>query len=498
MLSKSKYCAFVQCPRNLWLQIHDPDAAKEDRNLDSKLSQGNEIGDLAMQLFGDFTEVTAYKADGRLDLTEMIKRTARLMAEGCEVICEASFSYGGSYCAVDILRRMGDGYAIYEVKSSTNPSDIYYTDIAYQKYVLEHCGVKVTGCYLICINKTYVFDGSLKLDQLFKIIDVASEVSERIGAVKDNIALAEDIIALDEEPVCDLFLGCHKPYDCPFFDHCSSHLPSPSVFDLYSINFEYAAKCVKEGRAALTDILDDDKITKNAIRRLQIDHALADLGTHIDKKGIREFLSTLKYPLYFLDFESVQLPIPRYVGTKPYAQIPFQYSLHYIETEGGELMHKEFLAEDINSDPLRPLAEALCLDIPTDGCVIVYNKTFESGRLNELAGYFPDLGDHLLAIRDNIVDLVIPFRKGYYYNRNMGGSFSIKSVLPATFPGDPSLDYHNLDGVQNGDDAMNAFPHLHEMTPEQRERTRHSLLKYCELDTYAMVKLWDELCRAAK
>ncbi len=497
MLSKSKYCSFIQCPRSLWLQIYKPEVAAEDKGLEGKLTRGNEIGDLAMQLFGDYVEVTAYKEDGRLDLTEMINRTARLMSEGQQVICEASFSYGGSYCAVDILKREGDGYSIYEVKSSTRPNDIYYTDIAYQKYVLEHLGIKVKGNYLICIDNEYVFDGTLRLDQLFKIIDASSEVANLIGEVEENIRLAENIIAMTDEPICELSLRCHKPYDCPFFDHCSSHLPSPSVFDLYSVKFEYAARCVSEGRAAFCDLLNDEKIMKNGIRRLQIDHALNELGTHINKEGIREFLSEISYPLYFLDFESMQLAIPRYVGTRPYSQIPFQYSLHYIESEGGELMHKEFLAHE-DEDPLRPIAEQLCRDIPTSACVMVYNKNFESARLKELAGYFPDLKDHLLAIRDNIVDLVVPFRKGYYYNRNMGGSFSIKSVLPAIFPDDAELDYHSLDGVQNGDDAMNTFPRLSLMSEEEREAARQSLLSYCKLDTYAMVKVWEELCRAAK
>ena len=86
-------------------------------------------------------------------------------------------------------------------------------------------------------------------------------------------------------------------------------------------------------------------------------------------------------------------------------------------------------------------------------CVTAYNKAFECTRLKELAETFPDLAEHLLNIRSNIVDLLVPFQSGYYYNRAMGGSFSIKSVLPAIFPDDPELDYHNLEGVHNGGEA---------------------------------------------
>ena len=188
----------------------------------------------------------------------------------------------------------------------------------------------------------------------------------------------------------------------------------------------------------------------------------------------------------------MQPVIPEYVGTHPYAQIPFQYSLHYIEYEGGPLLHKEFLAES-GTDPRRAIAEQLCEDIPINVCVTAYNKAFECTRLKELAEFFPDLAEHLLNIKDNIIDLLIPFQSGYYYNKAMGGSFSIKSVLPALFPNDPALDYHNLELIHNGGEAMTIFPKIKDMSPEERATTRHNLLKYCELDTFAMVKVWEKL-----
>ena len=221
-------------------------------------------------------------------------------------------------------------------------------------------------------------------------------------------------------------------------------------------------------------------------------YAVSDLGTYIDKPAIKDFLNTLSYPLYFLDFETIQQVIPQFEGTKPYQQIPFQYSLHYIEYEGGPLLHKEFLAES-GTDPRRLIAESLCKDIPMDVCVTAYNKGFECARLKELAETFPDLSHHLLNIRSNIKDLLTPFQSGYYYNKAMGGSFSIKSVLPAIFPNDPSLDYHNLDQIHNGTEAMTIFNKIKDMSPEEQEKTRYNLLKYCELDTYAMVKVWKEL-----
>lgn len=262
------------------------------------------------------------------------------------------------------------------------------------------------------------------------------------------------------------------------------------------MRFSKKIELYRRGIITYQELLNSDEITNDKQLR-QMEFALQDKGTYVEKENIRDFLSNLSFPLYFLDFETMQPVIPKYVGTKPYAQIPFQYSLHYIENEGGELKHKEFLAES-GTDPRRALAEQLCSDIPMGVCVTAYNKAFECTKIKELAETFPDLAEHLLNIKDNIVDLLVPFQSGYYYNRAMGGSFSIKSVLPAIFPNDPGLDYHNLEGVHNGGEAMTIFPQIQFMEPEDQKKTRHNLLKYCELDTYAMVKVWKELVRVAE
>ena len=188
----------------------------------------------------------------------------------------------------------------------------------------------------------------------------------------------------------------------------------------------------------------------------------------------------------------MQPVIPQFPRSHPYDQIPFQYSLHYIEREGGELKHKEFLGVS-GEDPRRALAQRLVDDVPRNACVLAYNKAFECTRIKELSELFPDLANALTDIRLHIVDLLVPFQKGYYYNRAMGGSFSIKSVLPALFPDDPALNYHNLEGVHNGGEAMTVFPEIKDMPPEEAEAARRNLLKYCELDTLALVKLWQKL-----
>lgn len=504
-LSKSKYTGLWQCPKIAWLRQYKPEAATIDEMVEARFVAGNMVGDLAMGLFGDFVEVTTYNGE-KLDLPKMIEKTVIEMEKGTENICEASFSYNGLYCAVDILKKDGDGWAIYEVKSSTkhmnddgsytDDKEVYVADISYQKYVLEHCGVKVTGTYLVCLNGDYVFDGTLDLSQLFFISDVSDEVPAETLKIEPNLAIAEKVLTSDEEPDIDLGIYCKKPYDCSFWKYCSKNIPEQSVFKLYRLPSKKKFEYYHNGWITYRDLIDNAPITNEKQLR-QIEFALEDKGTYVNKAEIAVFMKSLSYPLYFLDFETMQPVIPEYVGTKPYAQIPFQYSLHYIEHEGGELKHKEFLAES-GTDPRRALAERLCEDIPMNVCVTAYNKAFECTRIKELAETYPDLSDHLTNIRNNIVDLLVPFQSGWYYNKAMGGSFSIKSVLPAIFPDDPSLNYHNLEGVHNGGEAMTIFPKIQHMSPEDQKIARHNLLKYCELDTYAMVKVWQELVRVTQ
>ena len=490
--SKSKYTTFIRCPKMLWLNNYHPELAEDDPSAKDRMDKGNIVGDLAMGLFGAYEEMTATDENGYIDRDKMVANTQDALQRGVENICEAAFSYNGLYCAVDILRKEKDGYAIYEVKSSTEVKHIYIVDISYQKYVLEKCGIKVTGTYVVNINSTYLFDGTLDIKQFFKITDVDNMVEQEynIPAIEANLDYAQRILECTEEPDHDLSHGCRSPYKCAFWKYCTQHIPAPSVFDIPGIKFPKALDLYQRGFADLKDARACEKF--GDAKKRWIDYTLSDQPVHVDKDKIKAFLDGLSYPLYFLDFESMNLTIPEYPNSKPYTQILFQYSLHYIESGGGEIKHKEFLGVS-GEDPRRALAEQLVQDIPTDGSVIVFNNAFEIPRLQELADIFPDLAPQLIRIKNNVVDLYRPFQKMYYYNKACDSSTSIKRILPAMFPDDPTLDYHNLEGIHNGGEAMTIFPLIKDMPPAEQEITCKNLLKYCELDTYATVKIWQKL-----
>ena len=494
-LSKSIYVNVWRCPKAAWISKYHPEWVEIPESRQALFDAGHEVGDLARGMFGPYVDVTTCREDGSLDKTGMIRRTAEEMEKGTPVICEAAFSYGGLYCAVDLLRKDGDGWAAYEVKSSTHLQDYYTADVSYQKYVLENCGVRLTGVYLVHIDNTYVLGPEgLDLSGFFRINDLWEEASraqrETVPAVLET---AERVLGSAEEPAMEMSEAC---VDCDFFACCFRDLPERNVFDLYRLGKKKAVDFYRRGLVSYEQ-LEEAGVISNKTQLRQMDAWLRDRGILAEKEPLRAFLSTLSYPLYFLDFETMGLAVPIYPGTKPFEAIPFQYSLHSVEKEGGELRHREFLAES-GTDPRRAVAEALCRDIPADACVTAYNKSFECSRLRELAAAFPDLAGHLLAIEGNIADLLVPFQSGWYYQREMGGSFSIKSVLPALCPGDPELDYHALEGVHNGTEAMGTFPEIRFMPPEEQARARRNLLAYCRLDTLAMVKVWEALKRAAE
>lgn len=493
-LSKSRYTQFRLCDKSLWLDVFKPEEALIDDAAKDRFAAGIEIGNMAKGLLGESEDMTVNRPDGSLDYIRMIEKTADAVARGVENICEAAFSIDGNYCAVDILHKTQEGYAIYEVKSSTQEDkEIYAWDVAYQKYVLTRCGFNVAGTFLVCINNEYVRQGEIDLRLLFEVHDISDAVDKESARVELNIRLAKTVLE-GNEPDTGLSMGCHKPYHCAFWKYCTKSLPKPSVFNVNHLIFKKKLALHCAGRDSFESIAD---YNLNTVQRIQVECTLNKCH-HINRDGLKSFLKSLWYPLYYLDFETIRPIVPLYDGTHPYQQLTTQYSLHYQESEGGTIFHREYLAPSVGN-PLRPTAERLCEDIPADACIIVYNKTFECGRLKEMANMFPDLANHLMAIHDNVRDLYAPFKSGYYYVPAMGGSFSIKSVLPALFPNDPDLDYHALDEIcQNGGMAMNLFPQLQKMSPEDEARTRKALLNYCHLDTLAMVKVLEKLYDAVR
>ena len=302
------------------------------------------------------------------------------------IITEASFVYNHNFCSVDILKNDIDGVEIYEVKSSSDISQIYYDDVFYQYYVLTNLGLNVKKASIVYINRDYIRHGALDIHKLFNIKDVTDLAKSNLPNIKNNIDDINNFMNKynkESEPKIPLSMSCFDPYSCSYWQYCTKALPKPNVFDIASMKKEDKIKYYNSGLISFNDLKNSDI---NAKYLEQINFELENLEPKINKEAIKNLMDSLIYPLYFIDYETFQLAVPEYEGTKPYQQLPFQYSLHIIRDEDAKAIeHKEFLAQIDDKDFLRHFAQSMIKDIPDNGSVIIYNNSFEPSRNRELA-----------------------------------------------------------------------------------------------------------------
>ena len=517
--SKSKFVStYTTCNKYAWLDKYK----KEEKTAHSEFTKylfetGHVVGELAKKYFNIDADATVLKEDGSQDNAAMIEVTKKLLEAGAKIIAEASFSFDGLFCSVDILEKHDDGtYNIYEVKSSKiepkkkkdyykGVKERYVIDAAYQKYVLELCGYKIDKVFVVLLADNYVRGGELDLKGYFKPCEVTERTTLLQDEIKNKLDEIESVISSENEPESMFTQSC---YDCEYFAYCkkSKDVPTPSPFDLFNMDFKDKCDLYNNGISffdveAIEERLDLIKARKKLKKagKNHIQYYNCPNDTYIDKAEIEKFLDTLSFPLYALDFETYQAKVPECEGMSTGEVVPFQYSLHIIKNvndimTGQNLEEKHFI--DISGeDPRRAIAERLVKDIPFGACVIACNKGTESSIIKKLAERYKDLYDHLRSF--GYADPQDLFQNGHYYNSRMGNSFSIKSILPALYPDDADMNYQNLEGeVKNGGEAMNAIHKAKQLEGEALEKYKQDLIEYCALDTYAIVKVLKKLYEA--
>lgn len=475
-LSKGLYIRGCQCHKSLWLHKNNPELKGEVTSFQqAAFNAGNDVGELACGLFPGGVMVP-YEG---LSIPGQVARTATAIADGKEVIYEASFEFDGIFVKVDILRRGELGWEIYEVKGSTGVKDVHRNDVALQLYVLTGAGLDVSRVCLVHLDNSYVRQGEIEVEKLFVIADLTDEARGRQDEVEANIETLREML---RGAMPDVSIGpqCEDPYACDFMEHCWKEVPEDSVFDLSGRGIDRFAY-YHGGARRLEDLPLEDL---NRSQRMQVELHLAQ-GEHVDPAGIKEFLEELWYPLVYLDFETFMSAIPLFDGTRPYQQVPFQYSIHVQREPGGEVEHYEYLAEP-KVDPRPALIGGLLSTIPEGACVLAYFMAFERSRIDELARDFPNFADELLAMNENIRDLIVPFKRRHAYRWTQYGSASIKSVLPAFVP---ELSYKGMP-IADGGMAMESYHTMCALQdPTELAEIRKNLLAYCHLDTLAMVEL---------
>ena len=489
-LSKSKILAYRQCPKRLWLEIHKPDL-RDDSASETVFRIGHQVGEIARTIYDPEGHGVTIDIEA-LGHGEALAQSAVLLSQGITPIFEAGVTIEGALAYADVmLPDQQDGilaWKMIEVKSSGSVKDYHCDDIAVQTFIATSMGIRLSSISVAHIDSSFIYPGNGDYRGLLKENDLTEEAISRSGEVREWLAGAQAVAALSDEPEIEPGPHCGNPYTCGFCEYCNRDQIGPEPeYPLTSLpNFNWRKQEMME-ELGIDDLrLVPDKYLSDRQAHVKA-HTVA--GTvFFDAEGAAADLAPYGFPAYFLDFETARFTVPVWEGTRPFQQIPFQFSLHIL-SEIGTLQHHGFL--DLSGeDPSHACALSL-IDLCGDhGPVFAYNASFECRVMRELSGRFPDLAPALDSIMDRVVDLY-PIAKDRYYNPSQHGRWSLKAVLPAAIP---DLSYDELDGVHDGNMAGEAFMEaIHpDTTPERKKVIEDQLNAYCHLDTFAMVRLWEK------
>jgi hypothetical protein len=404
-----------------------------------------------------------------------------------KAIFEAAYMESGVRVRADILERASPGrWNLIEVKSSTGVKEEYRTDVAVQYHVLQTAGLDLDRVYLMHINREYVFDGGeVDLAGFLILEDLTDDAIALQGFVRENLITLKQTLSSVTPPVIQPSRRCHQPHKCEFWEHCTRNTPENWIFELSGIRQERFKDLTARGVATIENIPEFYPLT--AIQQ-RIRDCVVESREYIDS-ALHEALTDVRFPIHFLDFETIMPAVPRYAGTRPYQTLPFQWSDHVLYPD-DKIEHREFLYyADI--DPRADFTKSLLDALGQEGTIFIYT-TYEQRILRDLAEHLPQYAVQLNRLHDRFVDLCALI-KAHYYHPAFHGSFSLKYVLPALVT---DMGYQNLT-IQEG--GVASFEYLRMIDPKtptvEKKEIRKNLLAYCGQDTLAMVKIREILIK---
>ncbi|MEI7803322.1 MAG: DUF2779 domain-containing protein, partial [Bacteroidota bacterium] len=479
----STFVKGCQCTKAFYLNKFHPELKEKITEKQQAIfDAGTSVGEIAQQLFPggvDASPETPYEFQKSVALTK------QLIVQGHKIIYEAAFQFDGVLCALDILIQKNKKWYAFEVKGSTQVKDQFILDAALQYFVITNSGIPLADISIIHLNNQYVRKGELNIQELFSTESVLENIKDQQDFISEKITELKAVLKQKEIPDVKIGEHCFAPYDCDFIKHCWKKLPEEnSVFSLSRIGNK-AFLLIEDGIFHLDDIPADFPLTQST--EFQLRHYKSG-KEFLDKNEIENFLSEFKYPLHFFDFETYMPAVPEFDYSRPYQQIPFQYSLHFLNDAKSKTEHCEFLGDGVN-DPREALIPQMLDDLGTKGSIIAYNKSFEETQIKKLAIDFPKYAIQLLSLIDRFIDLAKPFQKRWYYKPAFEGEYSLKAVLPVLVP---ELSYQSLD-IQEGGIASLVYSKLKFQKDETKIIQRKQLLEYCKMDTLAIVKILERM-----
>jgi hypothetical protein len=486
-LTKTWYVNGLACRKWLWLAFNDPKRLPQaDQGTLFRFDEGRRIGELARTLFPTGTLLPSERP------RENLLRSKKLLSKRVPLF-EAGFAHpdGECYARADVLvPEAANEWNVVEVKSGSSVKEEYLHDLAFQLHCYRGAGLNIRNCALLLIDTEYVREREVNPARLFHLEDVTEDVARITPTVSPTVqGLLELARAADcpEFGVSETFhkdeAGIHDD-DQVWKDH-----PGSDILELYR-GGKRAMEFLRSGIYRIKDIPKGEVLRgKQGIQ--QAAHTTGRV--HVDPKRISSFLADLRYPLHFLDFETFGSGIPPFDGTRPYQQIPFQFSVHIVETPGAAARHRSFLSLE-PFDPREAFLRALREAIGPEGSLVAWNQSFEKGVLGALANFLPENQTWVNDANGRFIDLMVPFREFSYYSPAQGGSASLKVVLPA-------ITGHGYEGfaITNGTQASlaylrAAFGDDGKPAPETELREiRAALERYCGQDTEGMVWIVEKL-----
>jgi hypothetical protein len=473
-LSKSKLMSSLQCAKRLYLEVHQPELADVSIDLEARFDTGHRVGEVARSLY----------PQGRLiphgdDPGAALQETAAALAnDGDLLLFEPAFRHGGVLIRADLLFRRSGRYRLVEVKASTSIETHHYQDAAIQAWVIDGAGCPIDAVSIAHVDNTFVYLGGGDYQGLLKSVDVTEEVAELLTQAPALALRCQQVLG---GPLPEIAVGkqCGHPYACPFLGYCDRDAPEYPL-SILGRHWRLKERLAAQGYRDLRDV-PEQAIGDGGPRHLW--EATTSGRSLVDPRAA-VLLQDLGYPRYYLDFETIQFAVPIWAGTRPYEQLPFQWSC-VIEQEDGSLEYREFL--DTSGDaPMRSCAEMLIAVLASEGPVFAYTA-FERRILSESATRYPDLAPALHGIISRLVDLH-EVARAHYYHPSQKGSWSIKAVLPTIAP---ELDYANLTEVSDGGGAQLAYFEViaPETSMERKIILTRALQTYCRRDTEGMIAI---------
>ncbi|WP_335973236.1 DUF2779 domain-containing protein [Gaetbulibacter jejuensis] len=484
-LTKTDFIQYLNCPESLWLLKNKPeDFPKGEFSLflEKLIKEGYEVEEYAQKLFPNAIKLPDF---GSAELTkqEIDKGNTRFF--------QATFvTEKGVFARIDILeKKEDDTWHIYEVKSSTSikkdKKHNHLKDACFQKYAMLENGYKVSQVSIIYLNKEYTRHGEINPNQLLEIEDVTEQIDTIYSEVVNEINSAVNFI--NRQSISLTSCTCRektRSNHCDSFKYFNEDIPEYSIYEIGRISAKKIIELVDQDVFAIADIPSDYKL--NDKQQLQVESVRQNQPI-IDSKEVENKLSSLEFPLHFIDYETYASAIPRIDGVRPHQHIPFQVSIHTMQQDGS-IEHYEFLADELEL-PAK-LIEFMEASTGKSGTFISWHASFEMSRNKDMIEMLPQYENYLTYMNNNMFDLEDIFKTDYV-DYKFHGSTSIKKVLPVLLP---ELSYDSLE-VQNGTMALDVWGRmvLDDDFDKNKEEVRKNLLAYCELDTLAMVELYKKL-----